>query len=77
MFDYLGLFVWSRPYINFDKYCQQVKMNLIIIGWPASPWGFFSFVFFVNGVGVSRVLELSVPRVLKVVVNLFRVNSFL
>ncbi len=32
MFYYLGLFFWSRPYINFDKYRQQVKTKLIILG---------------------------------------------
>ncbi len=29
---FLGLLFWSRPYINFDKYCQQVKAKLIILG---------------------------------------------
>ncbi len=23
---------WSRPYINFGKYCQQVKTKLIVLG---------------------------------------------
>ena len=27
-----GSLFWSRPYINFDKYCQQVKTKLIILG---------------------------------------------